>query len=57
MKLIVASELETRTFQELSAIYSGLSKFLIRSAPHTMERSNAIGSLENVSRAMALRLR
>lgn len=57
MKLIVASELETRTYAELSAIYSGVSKFLVQSKPHTMERANAIGSLENVSRAMALRFR
>ena len=57
MKLIVANELETRTYEDLSAIYANVSKFLIRSTPSTMERSNAIGTLENVSRAMALRLR
>jgi hypothetical protein len=35
MKLIVASDLETRTYQELSAIYSGVSKFLVQRKART----------------------
>ena len=42
MKLIVANELETRTYQELSAIYANVSKFLIRSAPQPVAPRNTL---------------
>lgn len=55
MKLITASELANKDVSELSAIFQKVSQKLARTDAHTLERANALGSLENVSRAIAAR--
>lgn len=55
MKLITASELANKDLSELSAIFHKVSQKLARTDAHSVERANALGTLENVSRAIAAR--
>ena len=52
MKLITSHELAGRTHEELRALFNTISKELARTETGTPERRNALGSLENIGRAM-----
>jgi hypothetical protein len=54
-RLITAFELQTRTTDELSALFRKVSEELVRSEPGSPERRNALGSLENIERAINAR--
>lgn len=56
MKLISNFELAHRSENELSALFHHVSKGLVRTQRHSPERRNALATLENISRARALRL-
>lgn len=56
MRLISAHELDGRTETELSALFQKVSKGLVRTERSTPARRNALGSLENISRARIARL-
>ena len=56
MKLIINFELHGRSDYELSALFSHVSKGLVRTERHSPERRNALASLENISRARAQRM-
>ena len=56
MKLISNIELDRRSDSELSALFSHVSKGLVRIERHSPERRNALASLENISRARAQRM-
>ena len=55
MKLITRFELATRSKRELHAIYSETFNALVRSAPGSAERRNALASLENLAAELAAR--
>jgi hypothetical protein len=55
MKLISNFELQGRGDNELSAMFCRVSKKLTTTDRDTPERRNALGSLENISRARVLR--
>ena len=55
MKLISTIELENRSEQELGALFDHVSKTLVRTDRSTPDRLHALGSLENISRARAVR--
>lgn len=57
MKLISNYELQKRSDNELSALFCTVSKGLVRTRRETPERRNALASLENISRARAIRMR
>lgn len=57
MKLICNHELQKRTANELSALFCTVSKGLVRTKRGSPERRNALASLENISRARAVRMR
>ncbi len=56
MRLISAHELDSRSENELSALFQKVSKGLVRTKRGSPERRNAIGSLENINRARTARL-
>ena len=53
--MISSSELETRSEQELGALFDQVSKSLVRTQASTPERRNSLASLENISRARTAR--
>jgi hypothetical protein len=55
MKLISNRELQQRSESELSALFRTMSEGLVRSGRGTPERTNALASLENISRARVAR--
>lgn len=56
MKLFSNYELQKRSENELSALFCAVSKGLVRTKRGSPERRNAIASLENISRARAVRM-
>ena len=56
MKLISNHELENRSESELSALFHTVSEGLVRTRRESPERRNALASLENISRARAVRM-
>jgi hypothetical protein len=56
MKLFTNHELEKRSDSELSALFRAVSQALVRTKRGSPERRNALASLENISRARAVRL-
>ena len=56
MKLISNHELQKRSDSELSALFRTVSECLVRTRRETPERRNALASLENISRARAVRM-
>ncbi len=54
-RLITAFELQTRSTDELSALFRKVPQQLARSEPGTAERRNAVASLENINRALTAR--
>ena len=56
MKLISTHELQKRSQSELSALFCTVSKGLVRTRRGSPERRNALASLENISRARAVRM-
>jgi hypothetical protein len=52
-KIITCAELRYRGLEELQALFRDLETELLRTAPGSFERTTALASLENVSRAMA----
>jgi hypothetical protein len=54
--LISTHELEKRTESELSGLFCTVSKGLVRTVRGSPERRNALASLENISRARAVRM-
>ncbi|MBS0155123.1 MAG: hypothetical protein JSS38_11045 [Nitrospira sp.] len=57
MRLISAHELDGRSEKELSALFQKVSKGLVSTEQGTSDRRNALGSLENISRARLARFR
>ena len=55
MKLISRFELANLSLEELHGIYRQVFNALVQSPPHTLERSNALGSLENIGREIGNR--
>jgi hypothetical protein len=55
MKLISNHELQKRSDSELSALFTQVSRDLVRTQRHSPERRNALASLENIARMRALR--
>lgn len=56
MRLMSSYELQRRTEKELSALFARVSKGLVQSPSGSPERRNALGTLENISRARRARL-
>ena len=56
MKLISNHELQKHSVSELSALFCTVSKDLVRTKRGSPERRNALASLENISRARAVRM-
>jgi hypothetical protein len=56
MKLISNHELQKQTESELSALFCTVSRGLVRTKRGSPERRNALASLENISRARAVRM-
>ena len=56
MRLISNYELYRQSESELSALFCTVSKGLVRTKRGSPERRNALASLENISRARAVRL-
>jgi hypothetical protein len=56
MKLLVSHELQKRSDSELSALFCTVSQGLVRTMRGSHERRNALASLENISRARAVRI-
>lgn len=56
MKLISSCELQKQSEGELSALFCAVSKGLVRTKRGSPERRNALASLENISRARAMRM-
>jgi hypothetical protein len=52
-KIITCAELRYRRLEELHALFRSLEIELLRTEPGSFERTTALASLENVSRAMA----
>lgn len=53
--LMTIAELHYRTESELRALFRDASQAVARTAVGTPERRNGLASLENISRALALR--
>ena len=51
-RLITAAELQHRSLEDLHGLYRLVHADLVRSAPESAERRNALASLENISRAI-----
>jgi len=56
MKLISNHELQKHSTSELSALFRTVSDGLVRTKRGSPERRNALASLENISRARAVRM-
>jgi hypothetical protein len=56
MKLLSNHELQKQSESELSALFCTVSKGLVRTKRGSPERRNALASLENISRARAVRM-
>jgi hypothetical protein len=56
MKLLSSHELQKRSDSELSALFRTVSQGLVRTARESPERRNCLASLENISRARAVRI-
>ena len=56
MRLISNYELYRQSESELSALFCTVSKGLVRTKRGSPERRNALASLENISRARAMRM-
>lgn len=56
MKLISNHELQKLTEKELTALFSTVSQALVCTRRQSPERRNALGSLENISLARAVRM-
>lgn len=56
MKLISNYELQKRSDSELAALFRTVSQGLVLTARQSPERRNALASLENISRARAVRI-
>ena len=56
MKLILNHELQQRSESELAALFCAVSEALVRTGRGSPERRNALGSLENISRARVARM-
>ena len=56
MKLISKHELQKQSESELSALFCTVSKGLVRTKRGSPERRNTLASLENISRARAVRM-
>ena len=52
-KIITCAELRSRGLEELQDLFRSLEAELLRTEPGSFERTTALASLENVSRAMA----
>jgi len=52
-KIITCAELRHYRLEELHALFRSLEVELLRTEPGSFERTTALASLENVSRAMA----
>lgn len=57
MQLLTAKALETQSAKGLSILFHDIAKRLPRVVPGTIEHAAAIGSLQNISQAMACRPR
>ena len=55
MKLMTAAELANKSLNQLIALYRMISEELAETEPCDTERANMIASLENISRAIAVR--
>jgi len=55
MKLITRYELANLSLEELHGVYRQVFNALAQIPPHTLERSNALGSLENIGREIGNR--
>ena len=55
MKLITRYELANLSLEELHGVYRQVFNALAQSSPHTLMRSNALGSLENIGREIGNR--
>ncbi len=55
MKLITRFELAAKSESELYALLREVFNELARSEPYTMERTNALASLENIQREIGSR--
>ena len=55
MRLITRFELAAKSKTELHAIYREVFNHLAQSEPNTLERTNALASLENIENELALR--
>ena len=55
MKLITRFELAAKNVSELRLLHKEVFNSLVRSEPLTMERVNALASLENIEREIGLR--
>jgi hypothetical protein len=56
MKLISNHELQKRSDSELSALFRAVSQGLVCTSRGSPERRNALASLDNISRARAVRI-
>ena len=55
LKLISNYELQKQSDSELAALFTAVSQGLVQTGRGSHERRNALASLENISRARALR--
>lgn len=56
MKLITRSELAGKNSNELSAMFTKVTRTLACTQPNTPERRNALASLETINKAQALKM-
>ncbi len=52
MNLITSYELASKSVSELRGLYRKVFNALVQSAPDSVERRNALASLENISREL-----
>lgn len=57
MRLITPDELSIRTDVELQSLFNSVSKELARTEANSVERRNALATLENIERVRAKRFR
>lgn len=55
-KIITETELQPLSIEDLRSLFNQVSKELICSEPSTQARRSALASLENLQRAMAVRM-
>lgn len=51
-RIIVGSELQSLSLEELSVVFNKANQELVKSAPGSPERRNALASIENIRRAI-----